>query len=141
MIEQSELTMTDTRGQRCAHVHPSGKPCGGYAVRGSAFCFAHAPEQADQRDAARRKGGQAGKTAVLPASDLAVRSLGDVVGLVETTINDVRCGRVDVRVANAIGVLAGVAIRAIQHGELERRLDALEAVLAPEKAAGVRRRA
>jgi hypothetical protein len=78
---------------------------------------------------------------VLPASELAVRSLGDVVGLVETTINDVRCGRVDVRVANAIGVLAGVAIRAIQQGELERRLEALEAVLAPEKVASVRRRA
>ena len=130
-------------GRLCAHVHPSGRPCGGYAVTGSPNCFAHAPEQADKRAEARRRGGRAGKAAVLPASDLSVRSLGDVVGLVEATINDVRCGRVDVRVANAIGVLANVAIKAIQQGELERGLAALEAVLAPERARSVanRRRA
>jgi len=132
MTEPRALEHSASR--RCAHVHPSGRPCGGFAVSGSKYCFAHAPEQAEKRDAARRRGGQAGKVAVLPASDLPVRSLNDVVGLVEATINEVRCGRVDVRVANAVGVLANVAIKAIQQGELERRLELLESVLAPERA-------
>lgn len=126
--------------RRCAHVHPSGKSCGGYAITGSDRCFAHSPEAAERRAAARRRGGQAGRIVVLPTSDLTVRSLGDVVGLVETTINDVRCGRIDVRVANAIGVLSNVAIKAIQQGELEQRLEALEAVLAPERARAVSQR-
>jgi hypothetical protein len=66
-----------------------------------------------------------------------------VVGLVEATVNDVRCGRVDARVAKAVGVLANVAIKAIQQGELERRLEALEAVLEPGRLRAVanRRRA
>lgn len=134
---------SEASGRRCGYVHPSGRPCGGFAVSGSDRCFAHAPEQAEKRAAARRRGGQAGKVAVLPSSDVPVRSLGDVVGLVEATINDVRCGRVDVRVANAVGVLANVAIKAIQQGELERRLEALEAVLEPDRARAVssRRRA
>jgi hypothetical protein len=62
-----------------------------------------------------------------------VRSLGDVVALVEETINDVRCGRVDVRVANAVGYLANVALKAIAQSDLEVRLEALEAVLEPER--------
>ena len=130
-------------GRRCAHVHRSGRPCGGIAIRGSAFCFAHAPEQAEKRAEARRRGGQAGRVATLAESNLTVRSLGDVVALIELTINDCRAGRVDVRIANAIGVLANTAIRAIERGDLEARLEALEAVLDPDRRQSVahRRRA
>src|SRR5262249_47714397 len=101
-------------GRPCAATRANGAPCGGYAIGDGAYCFAHAPDQAVQRDAARRRGGQAGRVAVLPASDVQVRSLGDVVTLVEATINDVRTGRVDVRVANAVGYLVNVAIRALE---------------------------
>ena len=126
--------------QHCTHVHASGKACGGFAVAGSAYCFAHDPGQAAKRDAARRRGGRAGRPATLLASDVAVRSLGDVVCLVEDTINDVRCGRVDVRVANAVGYLANVAIKAIQQADLEMRLAALEAVLEPARRQAVAHR-
>lgn len=120
-------------GQRCSNVHSSGKACGGFAVAGSAYCFAHDPASAEQRHAARRRGGRAGRGATVPESDVPVRSLADVVALVETTINDVRAGRVDVKIANAIGVLANVGIRAIERSDLEARLDALESVLEPER--------
>lgn len=63
-----------------------------------------------------------------------------MVGLVETVVNAVLCGRVDTRVANAVGVLANVAIKAIQQGELERRLEALEAVLEPDRAHAAKHR-
>ena len=129
--------------ERCMYVHPSGRACGGFRVAGSAYCFAHAPDRADQREDARRRGGRAGRVATVPESDLAVRSLGDVLALVELTINDVRSGRVDVRVANAVGVLSNVAARVIQQADVEARLEALEAVLEPERrrAVSVRRRA
>ena len=120
-------------GRRCAGIRGSGGQCEGYAITGSSHCFAHDPGQAAQRDEARRRGGQAGRGATLPASDVPVRSLVDVVALVEETINDVRTGRVDVRVANAVGYLANVAAKAIQQGELELRLVALEAVLEPNR--------
>ena len=118
-------------GSRCAATTQRGEPCGMAPVGGSPYCFAHDPASAVKRDDARRRGGQAGRVAVLPASDLPVRSLADVVALVELTVNDVRADRVDVRVANAVGVLANVAIRAIERSDLERRLEALEAVLEP----------
>ncbi len=120
-------------GRPCAATRANGQPCGGYAIGRGDYCFAHAPDQTAQRDAARRRGGQAGRMAVLPESDVPVRSLQDVVALVEETINDVRAGRVDVRVANAVGYLANVALKAIEQADIETRLEALEAVLGPER--------
>ncbi|MFL5760436.1 MAG: hypothetical protein ACJ789_11930 [Thermomicrobiales bacterium] len=69
----------------------------------------------------------------MPDSSLAVRSLGDVLAIVELKINDVRAGRIDIRIANAIGVLANVAARTIQQADVENRIAALEAVLEPER--------
>ena len=134
---------SDSTPRRCTHVHPSGSPCGGYAVTGSAHCFAHSPEQAEKRAAARRRGGQAGRVAVLEEASLPIRSVEDVIGVIELATNAVLTGRIDTRVANAVGVLMGVGLRAIQQGELERRLEAIEAVLDPERAQAVawRRRA
>ena len=118
-------------GRRCAHVHPSGKACGGYAVAGGDRCFAHDAGQAAARDEARRRGGRAGRPAALPRSDAPVRSLDDVVALIEATINDVRSGRLDVKLGNCVGYLANVALKAIAQADLEARLAALEAVLEP----------
>jgi hypothetical protein len=134
---------TNVAADLCAFVHPSGRACGGFAVSGSSFCFAHAPEQEDKRADARRRGGQAGRVATVAESEVNVRTLGDVLALVELTINDVRTGRVDVRVANAVGVLANVAARVIQQADVEARLAALESVLEPERrqAVALRRRA
>ena len=127
----------------CAHVKTNGEPCRGYAVAGSRYCFAHDPAQADKRDDARRRGGTAGTIPPLEASDIRVSPLGDVLALVELTINDVRAGRVDVKIANSVGYLANIAMKAIEQSDLEARLDALEAVLEPERARALpsRRRA
>ena len=130
-------------GRRCAYVHGSGKACGGFAIAGSTYCFAHDSGSAEQRAAARRRGGQAGRGTSVPESDVVVRSLADVVALIEQTVNDVRSGRVDVKIANAIGVLSNVALRAVERSAFEARLDALESVLEPERrrAVALRRRA
>ncbi len=43
----------------------------------------------------------------------------------------VRTGRLDPRIANTVGYLAGVLIRAFEAGELQERLAALESVVRP----------
>jgi hypothetical protein len=124
-------------GLQCAYIRPNGRQCGGFAVNGSRLCFAHDPAQAPKRDDARRRGGSAGRIAPLPESTLTVRTMSDVLELMETTINDVRAGRVDVRIANAIGYLANVSVKVIQQTDIETRLQALESVLEPERARAV----
>lgn len=129
--------------RQCVQIRSNGQRCNGYAVTGSDRCFAHDPAQATKRDDARRRGGSASRIPPLKESAVILRSMDDVLGLVELTVNDVRAGRVDVRIVNAIGVLANVAMKAITGAELEARLTALEAVLEPERArfVGARRRA
>jgi len=55
-------------------------------------------------------------------------SMGSNIRIPET-INQVRKGQIDPRVANAVGYLANVLIRAVEQGDLEKRLDDLEAVV------------
>jgi hypothetical protein len=61
------------------------------------------------------------------APDLPLNSVCDVVRLLGETINQVRTGRLGVNVGNCVGVLAGVLLKAIEGGDLEQRLAALEA--------------
>src|SRR5947207_177820 len=89
-VSASDLAVRTGDPTHCVQLRADGRPCGGYAVAGSECCFAHAPEQADKRSEARRRGGLAGRVATVPESQLTVRSLGDVLALVELTINDVR---------------------------------------------------
>jgi hypothetical protein len=125
---------------RCAAHRPNGAPCQGFAISGSRFCFAHDPTQTEKRAAARRRGGEAGNPPPLPESNLALRTMSDVLALIETTVNDLRAGRVDVKVANAIGYLANVAVKVIQQSDLEARLAALESVLDPDRPSVAARR-
>jgi len=56
-------------------------------------------------------------------------ALKDAVALISETINQVRKGQVDPRVANAVGYLANVLIKAVEQGELESRLAEVEAAI------------
>lgn len=57
----------------------------------------------------------------------------DVARLFADTINDLRSGKIDSRLANTVGFLAGGMLKAMQQGEIEGRLRAMEAVLSSNK--------
>lgn len=58
-----------------------------------------------------------------------LKSVLDVKELLAETINQVRVGRLDARVANTVGYLATAMLKALQQGDTEGRLRAIEAVL------------
>ena len=64
------------------------------------------------------------------AEDLTLAQIADVTTLLGRTINDVRQGKVDVKVANAVGYLAGVLLKSLEGGDVEQRLAALEEAMA-----------
>jgi hypothetical protein len=57
---------------------------------------------------------------------LPLKTVDDVVVGIAETINMVRVGRLDARVANAMGVLFGTLLKALEGSDLERRIAALE---------------
>ena len=115
----------------CAMMKSDGTPCGGFAVNGSEHCFAHANPNGWAE--ANHRGGQAIKKNSNPLPALPLQQPTQVVVLLADTINRVRAGELDLRVANCIGYLAGHLTRAIETAELDDRLKAIESVMAGRK--------
>jgi hypothetical protein len=115
----------------CKQTKEDGTPCQTNAMAGSDYCFFHDPAKADEREAARRAGGSVGKTAVLPSDtpDVPLSSVADVIALLGRTVNQVRRGQIDPKVANAIGYLTGTLLRALEQGDIEKRVAELEALV------------
>jgi hypothetical protein len=116
---------------KCQANKADGSPCGAPALPGDSHCFFHSPGREQERAAARSRGGQASrrKAVVLPSdtADVPLATVADVVKLLGQTVNETRKGQLDVKVANALGYLLSVALRALQDSDLEKRIAVLEA--------------
>ena len=68
------------------------------------------------------------KAPTLPvgASEFDLKTAEDVRGMLEDTINKVRTGQLDAKIGNNIGYLASQLLKAIEIGDIESRLDAIE---------------
>lgn len=119
-------------GAVCSATTRSGAPCAAAAGH-NGFCSFHDPEltqvMADSRAAGGRARSKAAATVDADSPDLPVATASDIVALIADTISRVRKGTLDPRVANTIGYLSSVAIRGLEVGELERRLEHLESVV------------
>jgi hypothetical protein len=118
---------------KCKHKKPNGERCRANALTNDRFCFFHSPTKNQERRQARSAGGvsRSQKMAVLPPDTEARRlqSPTDVCDLLGDTINQVRRGLLDSRIATAVGYLAGTLLRGLEHGQLDDRLTRIEAKL------------
>jgi hypothetical protein len=123
--------MKQTAKKSCAAAKGDGTACGAAALPGSQFCFFHDPAKAAARRQAQSAGGSANKMATLPADapDVKVEDGADVVKLLGATINQVRRGEIDPRVANAVGYLSNIVLTATGQRELESRIAELESLV------------
>jgi hypothetical protein len=67
----------------------------------------------------------------LPAD--AVKSVDDVMNLIEDTINGVRAGTMSVQAASNISRLASLALKGIEVGELDKKMDLVTSVINDRK--------
>jgi len=94
------------------------------------YCFSHDPDSVEKKLLASSKGGLARVIKVdVPLEVITIATPGDVVNLLASTINEVREGKIDPRVANTIGFLAGHLIRALEIAEVNRKIEEVHAVL------------
>ena len=123
--------MKQTAKKSCTATKGNGTACCAAALPGSHFCFFHDPAKAAARRKAQSAGGLANKMATLPADvpDVIVEDGADVVKLLGATINQVRRGEIDPRVANAVGYLSNIVLAATGQRELESRLAELETLV------------
>lgn len=112
---------------RCSSQTRNGQRCKAAALSGQPYCFLHsAPEKAREvgaRGGSRRKVFDLSKLKDFPTAKNAT----DLMEVTAQTLSDVRKGKIDAKVANAIGGLAGVLMKLFEHTTFEERLTRLEA--------------
>jgi hypothetical protein len=89
----------------------------------------------EKKLAAVVKGGKMSKKNRTSLPPVSLAQPKDVVVLLSSTINDVRGGVVELRIANCIGYLSGHLIKAIEISDLENRVSKIEEALIKNKAA------
>ena len=129
-----QLELSKAAKMRCQGVTRSRTPCTAWAMEGG-LCYFHAnPNKASELG---QRGGKAkGPRVTADPVEYVTRPLktvNDVTHLLADTINDLRSGAIDSRLANTVGYLATGMLKALQQGDIEGRLRAVEAVLTSDK--------
>jgi hypothetical protein len=123
--------------KKCELWKKGGERCNADAQTGKRVCVFHDPNKASDGRRARRAGGiTRSRAATVLQLDTPDHPLGDtnqVSVLLADSINRLRRGQLDPRVANAMGYLASVLLKALENGRIEDWLAHLEAVLTRRK--------
>jgi hypothetical protein len=119
---------------KCHYRKKDGIGCGANAQPKNGLCVFHDPERAADGRRARQAGGlhRSRPAAVLPSDtqDFPLGNTKEVSALLSDSINQLRRGELDPRVANAVGYLSSVLLRSLEQGPVEERLARIEAALA-----------
>jgi hypothetical protein len=112
-------------GKKCIATTREGKPCRAWATEDSDFCLTHG--QPDKVREAGRRGGQAAREkAVLPSAAFELKTPQQVASMLEHITNAMLQGQLDRGLASCAGYLGQGIIKALEQGDLEQRIAALE---------------
>lgn len=117
--------------KQCEYIKKDGTRCGGYAVTDSDLCINHDPEMKEIKMAAVKKGGSAEtyQTLGLQLPPIEVVTASDVVPVIIQLINELRNGEIPSRIATTVGYLLGIALKALEVSDVERRIETFERVI------------
>jgi len=120
-----------SNSHQCEQTTKSGARCLANTVNGSNFCFTHDPAFAEERTAARRRGGEHKHIAVLPADtpEISLKSGSEIAAIAERMINLTLRGEIDAKVSNAALGWANISLKVRGTIVLEERIAELEAAL------------
>ena len=117
-------------GTKCQFRKKNGSMCDADAQIGKDVCVFHDPKQAATVRRARRAGGirRSRPALVLPpdTADVALKNASDVSTLITDSINQLRRGQLDLRIANGVGYLTSILLRSMEQGLMEQRISKLE---------------
>lgn len=121
----------------CEAQTATGEPCAMAPLSDSAFCFAHDPTRAADRAAARKRGGRNSSRAG-PAVDpgpVDLSTAAAIRGVLEEETRAVLQQVPSLRRSRAVVALLTLALRLVEVGEFETRLEVLETLLSERRAA------
>lgn len=116
--------------KQCEYINPeTNEQCNGFALE-FGLCFSHDPDKAEEKHEAVTKGGKAPKKIVLNLPAVSIKTVEDVMSVLEETINAVRSGEIPTsNPANTIGFLCSHILKAIELSSVDTRLDAIDRII------------
>ncbi len=104
-------------------------------MQGDEYCYLHNPSVSDEeKHDARSRGGKENQiTVISPQPPLKLTSAKDAIVLLEETINGVRAGKLDVKIANCLGFLTDKLLKAYEVAELSDKVEIMERFLEKRK--------
>lgn len=111
---------------KCQFIKPDKTQCKANAINGDVFCFWHSAKMKEKREQAIRDGGNSPKRSYGKSDQVSISNTQDVLKLIEETINDLRRNQTSTKLATAIGYLSGIALKTIEQGDFEKRLEVIE---------------
>ena len=88
--------------------------CNAWATE-DGYCFMHSPKMKDERAKARKDGGSANKVIIKEGlKSIKINNLSDILIVLEETINDVRMGKIEPKIANCIIYGSGQLLKAME---------------------------
>jgi len=118
----------------CQFQKSNGEPCRATPVRGEEYCFWHHPEHTEEAAEARRLGGLRRRKEKITegAYDFeGLESVTQIRRLLEVAVVDTLSLESSITRSRALAYLAQMALKALEVGELEERVRALEQVTRP----------
>ena len=117
---------------KCDHRTKNGRHCTADTQSGKTVCVFHDPANGEQGRKARRAGGLT-RSRPAPVLDLStpeapLTRAEEVAALIADTINQVRRGQLDSKIASTMGYLSGILLKALEQGALEKKVAALESL-------------
>ena len=115
--------------RQCAFVLRSGQTCRMHPLQNSEFCWAHSPERKKDVQEARRLGGLRRKRESTISGAYQFESLNSVEGIrriVLIAVLDALSMENSMSRARTLAYLAQVALRMLEVGDIEARIEALE---------------
>jgi len=116
---------------KCIFIKENNEECQANSMKDSQYCFLHNPEiPKEEKKLVQAKGGKGNITRIQnPLPPITVNTPDDVVSLLTDTINRVRSGELDVRIANVLGYLSGHLIKALEVSEVDKRVSTIERII------------
>ncbi len=116
----------------CETIRSNGDRCRAQALPSRPKCWAHDPGSREKADEARRRGG-ANRSNVARATRRLPRDMKDLSGRILEAFDQVATGELAPDRAHAMARLAAVYVQLHQAGEVETRLEVLEAAAETRK--------
>jgi len=119
---------------QCKFIKPNNSQCGAKALKCKDYCFFHSQDRVvkKQRFIASSEGGKNNskcETCVSEDMYFQLKSISEVLNLLEFTTNKLLLGEINRSKASCIGYLANITIGAIKDSTFEQRLGVIENVL------------